>query len=336
MFKLVDNSDSLAILQQGLSKFNCFSQQRGRVKISEYRSSTDVSEILEQIFERGEFSITVDDNTRIESIRANVDDAQTAYELLLTYLERYAEKQYLSVDEIGTRISEFYNRFDDCADIGDNSTGVFERLLTRTSISNKTAYLRLLAYQNVGPQSQQKAYQSKVRDFSNSTMSLIEIVTEMLGERSNIESVTALTKYAYKNASISRAFCNFASALKRRYNIPLRLITARDPLAEQAEVAKEYFDGLTMNQNITLTEKQKWELERIHDRYFRIKRKGGTVEWLKMSGELDAIRYANDFKDGKHPAEGIDENTVGRVKEMTIVRVSEEGIPSNVRMLMED
>ena len=103
---------------------------------------------LAQIFERGEFSITVDDNTRIESIRANVDDAQTAYELLLTYLERYAEKQYLSVDEIGTRISEFYGRFADCADIGDNSTGVFERLLTRTSISNKTAYLRLLAYQN--------------------------------------------------------------------------------------------------------------------------------------------------------------------------------------------
>ena len=336
MFKLVDNSDSLAILQQGLSKFNCFSQQRGRVKIAEYGFDSNVSEVLKQIFERGEFSITVDENTHIESICANVDDSQTAYELLLTYLERYAEKQYLSVDEIGTRISEFYGRFADCADIGDNSTGVFERLLTRTSISNKTAYLRLLAYQNVGPQSQQKAYQSKVRDFSNSTMSLIEIVTEMLGERSDIESVTALTKYAYKNASISRAFCNFASALKRRYNIPLRLITARDTLAEQAEVAKEYFDGLTMNQNITLTEKQKWELERIHDRYFRIKRKGGTVEWLKMSGELDAIRYANDFKDGKHPAEGIDENTVGRVKEMTIVRVSEEGIPSNVRMLMED
>ena len=335
MFKLVDNSDSLTILQHGLSKFNCFSQQRGRVRISKYGFDPGVSDVLEQIFERGEFAIAIDDNIHIESIRANVDDSQTACELLLTYLERYAEKQYLSVDEIGTRISEFYYRFADCADIGDSSSGVFERLLTRTSRSNKTAYLRLLAYQNLGPEGQQRAYQSQVRDFSNRTMSLQELVTEMIGEKSDVISVTALTKYAYKNASISRAFCNFANALKRRYNIPLELITARDLSSEQAEVAKEYFDSLTTNQNVILIEKQKRELERVHDRYFCIKRSDGTVEWLKMSGELDAIRYANDFKDGNHPAEGIDENTVGRVKEMTVVRVSEEGIPSNVRLLME-
>lgn len=336
MFKLMDNSDSLAILQQGLSKFNCFSQQRGRVKISNYGFDIGMSEVLEQIFEYGEFSIDIDDNIRIESIRANVDDSQTACELLLIYLERYAEKQYLSVDEIGTRISEFYYQFADCTDIGDNSVGIFERLLTRTSRSNKTAYLRLLAYQNLGPQSQQNVYQSKVREFSNRTMSIKELVIEMFGENSNIASITALTKYAYKNASISRAFCNFANALKKRYNIPLHLVTARDLSTEQTEVAKKYFDALTTNQNVVLIEKQKCELERIHDRYFCVKKNDGSIEWLKMSGELDAIRYENDFKDGKHSADGINESTVGRVKEMTVVRVSAEGIPSNVRALMEE
>jgi hypothetical protein len=166
-------------------------------------------------------------------------------------------------------------------------------------------------------------------------MSVNGLVEEMLGDRSDIVSITALTKYAYRNASISRAFCNFANALKRRYNVPLHLITARDFSAEQAIVAKEYFDALTASENIILTEKEKREIEKIHDRYFCIKRSDGSVEWLKMSGELDAIRYQNDFVDGKHPRVGINEDSVGRVKEMTVVRVDQEGIPMSVRELME-
>ena len=54
-----------------------------------------------------------------------------------------------------------------------------------------------------------------------------------------------------------------------------------------------------------------------------------------MSGELDAIRYQNDFVDGKHPRVGINEDSVGRVKEMTVVRVDQDGIPMSVRELME-
>jgi hypothetical protein len=92
---------------------------------------------------------------------------------------------------------------------------------------------------------------------------------------------------------------------------------------------------LTASETVILTEKDKREIEKIHDRYFCIKRSDGSIEWLKMSGELDAIRYEGDFTDGKHPRYGIDENTVGQVKEMTVVRVDQEGIPMSVRELME-
>lgn len=335
MFKLVDNSDSLDILQQALAKFDCFAQQSGRVKFVKCGFDAGLEDVLKQIFKDGQFTIRLAADVCIEGIRACVDDSKIARELLLSYLERYAKEYYLGVDEIGTRISEFYYLFAECADIGENSASVFEKLLQRTSRVNKTAYLRLLAYRNLGPQEQQKVYQSSVRDFSGERMSVNGLVEEMLGDRSDIVSVTALTKYAYRNASISRAFCNFANALKRRYNVPLHLITARDFSAEQAIVAKEYFDALTASENIILTEKEKREIEKIHDRYFRIKRSDGSVEWLKMSGELDAIRYQNDFADGKHPRVGINEDSFGRVKEMTVVRVDQDGIPMSVRELME-
>ena len=332
-FQLVDHSNSLSVLQQGLSAFGCFHLRGESVEIREADFSA-AKVPLEQIFEKGEFSIDVDNCTHIESIRAKISESRVSLEVLLAYLEKYAEKQYLSKNEISRRISEFYDLFAECEDVGANSTSVFEQLLQKTSKTNKTAHLRLLAYRDLDPEVQE-GYQSQMQDFSGNEMSIEDLVKRMLGDR-DIVSVTALTKYAYKNVGISRAFRNFATALKRRYNIPLHLITAEDPSATQTEVAREYFESLEKCPDIALTKKEKGEIEKIHDRYYRVEKTDGNIEWWKMSGELDAIRYDGDFKDGRQPRQGIDEKTRGIVKEMTVVRVEESGIPELVRKVMEE
>ena len=78
------------------------------------------------------------------------------------------------------------------------------------------------------------------------------------------------------------------------------------------------------------------DIEKIHDRYYKLQYLSGQVVWIKMTGELDAFRYSGDFIDGKTPASGVDEDTKAYVKEMTILGIDDKGIIPMVKKAMED
>ncbi len=126
-----------------------------------------------------------------------------------------------------------------------------------------------------------------------------------------------------------------ADSLKERYNAGLTVITAREN-QYQAEVARRFYDQLKANQNITFVERQKSDIEQIHDRYYRIVHEDGKIEWAVMTGELDALKFENDFADSRNARTDITHTTEGYIKEMRIIYVSPDGIPESVKTKMAE
>ena len=333
-FKLVDNSDANDYLRSALAPYGCFTLQDHQVILAEYSAQNPlIDDVLKSIFRESKFDVA-NDEARFEDIRISILDEAVAEQILYKYLMKKASEQYCGISEIRALIPEFYSLFEDCKDIRKNSQMVFESLLEESSRVDATAFLHLQAVRDLAPHSDHEHYTAGVKDYSNQKMSINDIVLDIVGKGRTALSVTLITKYAYRNASIARALGLFADSLHRHYNIPLRLITARDTDKQQAEVARDYYVQLRDNENILLTEMHFEQLQKIHDRYYRIEYDNG-VTWKKMSGELDGLRYPGDYANGITPRDDISITTKGNVKEMTVFCVDESGIPATVRALME-
>ena len=328
-FKIIDNSKSEEFLSEALSAYGCFSRRGTRVMLDDYdKRNPLIEEVLVQIFQNGDFSTQIDEFSRIENIKISIIDSSVAKDILMEYLSRRANKTYCGMSEIQTAISDFYSLFKDCVNIQEKALNVFEELKVYTSINNQTAYLRLRAYEDLMPDViGENAYIAQIKDYSGDTKSMLDLVKSMVGEM-RVESVKTITKYAYRNPGISKAFSLFGNALKKAYGAELEVITAEDTKQYQNQYAKKYFDELSGNENLRITMKPMDEIKDIHDRYFLFKTANGQV-WYKMSGEIDALKYKDlDFSD-------VDESSVGSIKEMTIYTVTEDGIPEKVKKIME-
>lgn len=334
-FVLVSCEDALVALKDTLENYG-LNTLRKTVLINELTNNPLLENAVAEVFAKGSFNVTANDGTySINGIKLNISKESVARELLLKYLITKAQNRYCGYSEVASLIAEFYGLFEKCPNINSNTQTIYSDLIDKAFKINMTAYLRLCAYMDMMPENIQQKYQIRLpKDFSNSTISVYGLVKEIVGN-DTVKSVALLTKFAYKNARISRAINLFADALKRQYNVPLRLYTAKNSEFEQADVAKEFYEKLKNNPNIEFVEKSIKDIEKIHDRYYKIERESGDIEWVKMTGELDAFRYENDFIDGQTPNGGIDENTVASVKEMTIVSVKSEGIIPLVKDAME-
>lgn len=336
-FKLLDSYDAKTLLSSALANYENFSINDKRVLIDGSDGGKFFENAIYEIFKKGSFNaIAPDGSYRIDEIKASVKSTRIAKELLIKYLLQHAQMKYCGYSEIASLISEFYGLFESCPNIAYSTQTIYADLIEKAANSDsKTAYLRLRAYEDLTPDAIQKNYEIMLpKDFSNSEMSIEDLVEQMIGK--DVKSVTMLTKYAYKNVGISRAISLYANVLKRKYNVCLKLITTRENAEyAQSQVAKEYYSELRNNSNIILIEKPLKAIEKIHDRYYKIERETGDVDWIKMTGELDALRYPNDFADGMTPNKNIDEHTKGRVKEMTILGVDRKGINPDVARAME-
>lgn len=335
-FKLVDSYGAKDLLHNVLINYGNFSVNDAQITINSREGNMLFENAINEIFNKGSFNAAASDKSyEITDIRAIVKNEEVAKGLLMRFLLNQAHDKYCGYSEVSSLISEFYGLFEGCPNILLNTRTIYTNLIEEAAAKNKTAYLRLRAYEDLIPETIQKNYEiMRPKDFSNSNMSIAELVDQIVG-RDTVKSVTLLTKYAYKNAAISRAINLFANALRRRHHIPLHLITAKYSECIQAEAAKEFYEALKTNPNIIFMEKPFKDIEKIHDRYYRIEKESGDVEWIKMTGELDAFRFYNDFIDGKTPNREIDENTEASVKEMTIISVGKEGIIPAVIKAME-
>lgn len=334
-FCLIDKYQAIEHLQKAVVNYAVLKVSNNTVILDSYSESNQlVKAAIEETFRKKNFSIS-EDEFEISGIRLDIKKPILAREILNKYLLLEAEKNYCGTSEVAVLVSEFYSLFRNCVDIGQDSRSLFEGLLSEAKVKNNTAYRRLYAYRDLVPEAVKIVPRADIFDFSNQQKSVKQISQELLGGGS-IKSVSMLTKFAYKNARISRTIYFLGKSIKDIFGVPLTLITCNDASFEQSPVAKKWFDILSQSPTcISYKAKDKKSIERIHDRYYKIERTDGSVEWLKMSGELDAIRYDGDFADGQTERDDISENEVGSVKEMTITRIKYENINAEVRVAME-
>lgn len=338
-FKLLDKTLATAWLNFALENYGAFRYERERVYLNGIPDSNNnlANGAVEEIFSKGGFTAYAPDGDySIRDIKVNITDMETVRYLLLKYLLGYAEKNYCGYSEIILLVNEFYKLFQSCTELNDKTMNIVADLQKKAYKESRKAYLRLLAYEDLKPERlATDKYVGKPMDFTNLQMNMEQLVEKIVDGLQPLESVTVICKYCYKNAAISRAFNLFSDVLGKKYGACLNLITSTDSGYEQTDSAKEWYDALKHNQNIIFYEFSADKLKSIHDRYYRIKATDGSIFWFKMSGELDALRFPNDFTDGKTANRDITTTTYGRVKEMTVVMVEDTCINGEISKLME-
>jgi hypothetical protein len=336
-FSHIDYVMACAKLTDVVENYGLKTDNHDNVYIRDYNKSHATplqKELIGNLFDkRGSIQVKKDEYM-VKELRLIVDKTNDADELLYEYLSRAADKHYLGYSEVSSLISEFYGFFKSCTYISQNTDGVYSKMLERMSIENRKAFLRLQACLDIAPDITKSPFQLECIDLSNKNCSVEDIAFNIVGPEKDITSVTMITKYAYKNAAISRACGLLADALKVRYNVKLRLITSKDS-KDQTYSARKFYEKLKNHPNVEkFLEKSEYDLKNIHDRYYRITHESGKNEWLVLTGELDTLRYDKDFIDGKARTD-ITHETKGTVKEMRIIRIKEEGLPKNVKKEME-
>ena len=326
-FKLFDSHNAVDLLVSAISIYKDLKVERSMVKLYNYDNNNPLLfPVITEIFEKGSFDVRVNEYA-IEDIKISIENETVSKTLLLEYLLRKAEEKYLGYEEIRNLITSFYSLFGKRVSVSDSTERLYTQLLELSKLRKSTAYLRLLAYKDLMPDELSRNFEIDTRDFSNQRMSMDGIVREMFSDIKEIKSVKMATQYACKNISISRNARLFAESLKNMYNVPLTFITCNDESAN--ETAKEFFNRLKHDRNIKFILVGKEEIsKKIHDRYIVVEKDGDEKIWFKMSGELDAVRYdANDK---------VTKDTMAYIKEMTVYKVSDDGIIDDVKSLMEN
>ena len=333
-FKLYDSYNAKDRLVSAIQLYGGLSVAGVNVSINEFDITNLLMKgVIDSVLKKGYFDYKTD-KYEIDEIRLNVSNEKLSKQLLLEYLLSKAETTYLGYGQITSLISEFYPLFNECVFVSDSTSQIYGQLIDLAKNRKSIAYLRLLAYRDLLPDEISRDFELSTRDFSNSKMSMNEIVNGIIGSSSNIKAVKMATQYACKNIGISRNALLFAKSLKRIYNVQLTFITCKDE--DASENALTFFRRLKHDQSVLFKEVGKNEIARkIHDRYILIEKDDGSNDWYKMSGELDAIRYVNDFINGE-PNEKISEDTPAYIKEMTVSKLDESGIIPEVKSLMEN
>lgn len=332
-FRLFDSYNAVNILTQSLQVYKDLQVDGVNIRISQYDSNNPLIDgVITDIFQNGYFNYVGADYS-IENIRLDVNNTAVAKGILIRFLLNHATKKYLGYGEISSLISEFYSLFNSCELIEDTTQQIYVDLLERSKAQNLVAHLRLLAYQDLLPAEMDRGFELSIRDFSNTNKSMSAIVKEMFGGINGLKTITIATQYACKNIGISRNILLFAKSLKQLFNIQLNVISCYDDTA--SDIAISHYKNLKHSGSIlNFVEVDKNEIARkVHDRYIYVEKIDGKDEWYKMSGELDAIRYNNDFVAGE-PNKAINESTIAFIKEMTVSRIDESGIINDVKALM--
>lgn len=310
---------------------------------------------LKTFFEKGNFYLPTEDNDfadmKIEDICLYIDkdDAKTAEVLLNEYLLNKAEKSYLGYEETGHFVNAFQKLFvspdgknSACPSIMKETKEVYASLVQRAKTvaeKNPIAYLHLKAFIDLSPENTLKPYIEKesVVNFSNQHISFDTLAEKVFGNKRNIKSISALSKYTASNGRNARAFILFAASIEKHFGVQTTVITT-DEVPQNSnsrfkETDDKWFEKMEKSKNIRLIKKKKHEIKEIHDRYYKVIRTDDSVEWWVMTGELDSLRFEND-----HPRirEDIGTSNEGIAKEMTFSKIKQEGVPQNVTNIMEE
>lgn len=286
--------------------------------------------LLKQVYKNGYFNYK-NENTEISKCRLNLaHDHDRIIEVLNHYLMTKVESSYLGYNEIGRLIMDFPELFENRPSIKDSTENIYNKLKETARKSNKMAYKRLQAYQDLCPDIVFNDYITKSKipiDYTGKEKNWSEIVNEVFGNNRDIKSVTTLSKYVYTNKFISKNFGIISDCLQDK-GVKLNVIFSENNHDDGNYFGKNNFLDF-FNTRCKAIKRQEPELKGIHDRYWKITR-SNSVEWFKSSGEVDALRF--NLRENPNP----DKNTKGIVKEMTITFIEESGVPDNVKKLFAE
>lgn len=356
-FSIIKRATAMHLLEESENKegvfvFSVKDTTAVRICVSDAEKLSG-KEWLKTFFEKGSFYLPTKDDDfadmKIEDICLYIgkDDAKTAEVLLSEYLLRKAEISYLGYEETGRFVSEFQNLFvspdgtyPSCPGIMKETPQIYNGLVERAKSvaqKNPTAYLHLQAFIDLLPENTLKPYIEKecVKNLSNREISFEELVTEVFGNERNIKSISAFSKYTVSNGKNARAFILFAESVAKHFGIQTTLITTdevKQNVGKYKETDEKWFEKMETQKDMVLIKRKHDEIKNIHDRYYKVVRENGSVEWWVMTGELDSLRFDND---NPRIREDIQITEKGTVKEMTFSKIKQEGVPESVKTIME-
>lgn len=142
-----------------------------------------------------------------------------------------------------------------------------------------------------------------------------------------------MSKYTAENPWIARGFLLFAECVHKNYGTKLTLITSagQNKNPQHKEENEKWAKRIKDSGDIILIEKPVEDIRGIHDRYFKVETEGGEVQWLKLSAELDKLKY-----DGDRPRirEDITSGTLGKATEMTWMPIAQKGVHEAIVQMM--
>lgn len=351
-FVIIKKSDAQELLKEreeseGVFEFS-YQDNKSIEFVVQDSSELDEKNWIKDFFKKGCFDfddILLDRNegiATIKDIRLYIDqnDTDCMLVLLQEFLLDKARTSYLGYEEVGRLVNEFQELFTSpdgkcpsCPPIMDDRKTIYDRLVKRaTDVSDKdpVPYLHLQAYIDLSPEYTIKPYMEStdVVDLpTGDKISFQELVQKVFGRKRSIKSVCLLSKYTSSNGRNARAITLFAESITGCFGASTRLVTT-DSVSDQT-----WYKKMKECRHLKVVERKLEEIKEIHDRYFMISRIDGSVEWWKLSGELDSLKFDCDTP---RIREDITITTRGTVKEMTFTKIKKDGVHKSARKLMEE
>ena len=358
-FKIMDRLEAFELLEEqekkeGVFQFPC--KDKTSIQLS-VKSEKELAkkQLFETFFNTGRFSfddITYHNNDivcNIEDVCLYIDskDEKTLYLLLNEYLLRKTQTSYLGYSEVGHQISEFQNLFTSpdekipaCPPVMLETKQIYDSLVEwakQTASVNPLAYLHLQAFIDLAPEDTIKPYIEKEStvNLTNQEISFFELVKKVFGSERNIKELYMFSKYTATNGRNARAVMLFAESVASSFGVQPVLITTNEevrPSSNKDFVESDRHWYKKMIKVVTPKEKTVEEIKSIHDRYYKVVRTDGRIEWYVLTGELDSLCFENDHPKIREDISVIDKGTV---KEMTFSKIKQAGVPETVVKLME-
>lgn len=356
-FSVMKRADAHRVLEEyeneeGTFDYAPIDTKSVKIRVSAAQDIAD-KQWLEDFFKQGYFSLEISERDIVGSINdihlyIDKDDTATAEILLNEYLLRKAESTYLGYEETGRLVNTFQELFvsqDEstaaCPPIMKETKAVYDGLVKRAkdiAAEHPNAYLHLQAYIDLAPANTLKPYieEEPTMNLTNQEISFNDLVVKIFGEERNVTAISALSKYTASNGRNARAFMLLAESIAQKFGKNLTLITT-DETANSSpgyrDSDKKWFEKMRKCKHIQLNIQKRDGLKDIHDRYFKITRSDSSVEWRVMTGELDTIRFEND---APRIREDIRCDEKGKVKEMTVSKIKQDGVPDKLVKIMEE
>ena len=320
-FELVYDFIADEILKNLVRKYDFLTAEEGALKC--YKVSGPVNEsVLRNILIKKDCHLepVEDESARLEDISFGLTSSDVVDRLFAQYICICSENEYCPRHYIPSLFSEFSSIFDDVCERGTDFNSLFNQALKE---STGRARLRLQACLDLDSDYCQD--NNEVIDLDGKSVSMDELIEFMVGSHRKILSVSCISKFITINVGIIRNTALFADAVEKKCGIPLTVIACNFSSRKITDEKRGVFEEFASSDNIILKYASEADMRSIHDRYYRIVTDSETL-WFKMTNELEALQYS---------VENPSTSTLSSVKELTLIKKTDEQILDSVKHVVE-